>query len=36
MIEKLVIGLQRFFFGHRLLTLGVLLAFTALMGVFAA
>ena len=25
MIEKLVIGLQRFFFGHRLLTLGVLL-----------
>ena len=36
MIEKLVIGLQRFFFGNRLLTLGVLLAFTALMGVFAA
>ena len=36
MIEKLVIGLQRFFFGHRVLTLGVLLAFTALMGVFAA
>ena len=25
MIEKLVIGLQRFFFGHRVLTLGVLL-----------
>lgn len=36
MIEQLVRRLEAFFFGQRTLTLGVLLAFTLLMAVFAA
>ncbi|NWC37637.1 RND family transporter, partial [Pseudomonas gingeri] len=36
MLASLVLGLERFFFRHRLATLGVLAAITLVMGAFAA